>query len=123
MSLASRTLPQRLWAGANPTPLTQQAWTEICKPCVLNPPAPGLTVPAMPMAPLHRFLGCTFLKRFMLQTIRQENLAVQPSTQDQGTVVFKADTLLCKVACLPSNNYQSLHLKVEPFSPEFAQQV
>ena len=37
--------------------------------------------------------------------------------------MFKADTLLCKVACLPSNNYQSLHLKVEPFAPEFAQQV
>ena len=37
--------------------------------------------------------------------------------------MFKAETLLCKVACLPSNNYQSLHLKVEPFAPEFAQQV
>ena len=38
-------------------------------------------------------------------------------------MIFKAETLLCKVACLPSNNYQSLHLKVEPFAPEFAQQV
>ena len=42
VSFASRTLPQRVWAGANPTPLTQQALTELCKPCQLIPPAPNL---------------------------------------------------------------------------------
>ena len=44
------------------------------------------------MAPLHRFLGCTFFKRYMLQTIKAENLEMpqpppnQPN-QDQVMVI------------------------------------
>ena len=118
-SLTSRTLPQRLWAGSNPTPLTPQGITELCKPCVLQPPAPNLYVSPIQLSPLHRFLGCTFLKRFMMQSIKNEKLKL--ISHDQGTIVVKTDSLTCKIATFSSNNFQSLHLKLEP-DPNVANQ-
>ena len=60
----ARLLPQqRLWAGANPTPLSASAFDEICRPCPTPPPSPGVAVPQISLAPIHRFLGCLFLRR------------------------------------------------------------
>ena len=70
---SARLLPQQqlTWAGANPTPLTAAAFDEICRPTptpTLTPGGVGLAVPEANLAPVHRFLGCLFLRR-QLQVI------------------------------------------------------
>lgn len=35
-------------------------------------------------------------------------------SNDNCTIAFKVEGLTCRVGCLPGNNYQSLHLKLEP---------
>jgi len=68
VSSSSRVLPQRLWAGANPTPLTHKAFDDMCRPCPLSAPLPNTSVPCnITLAPLHRFLGCVFLRRYLQQ--------------------------------------------------------
>ena len=46
---ATRLLPQRLWAGATPTPLTAHALDEICKP---SPPPPTPAGHPAPLGPI-----------------------------------------------------------------------
>lgn len=120
LSSSSRVLPQRLWAGANPTPLTHTAFDEMCKPCPLAPPLPNTSVPTnIVLAPLHRFLGCVFLRKQLQQAVKaDENLTLLPSTEP-GTILFRAEGLLCKVTSHATNSHQSLHLKIEP-DPNFA---
>ena len=54
---ASRLLPQRLWAGATPTPLTAKALDDICRPSPPPPTPNGHPAPLGPylqLSPLHR---------------------------------------------------------------------
>ena len=54
---SSRLLPQRLWAGATPTPLTAEALDDICRPSPAPPTPNGHTPPLGPslnLSPLHR---------------------------------------------------------------------
>ena len=64
---SARILPQRLWAGANPTPLTLQSFEEICKPPQVQPPQGGPPQAQQPpvavLAPVHRFLVSLFIRR------------------------------------------------------------
>ena len=133
----NRILPQRLWAGANPTPLTNKAFAELCRPSQLQPPGPNLAVSNVQLSPLHRFLGCVFLRRSLqLEIKREDNVSlhmIQPTSQnapqqqgqvnDPGTTLFKvaeqpqAAGLTCKVSSSPNNSYQSLHLEVKPDLP------
>lgn len=69
----ARLLPQRLWAGANPTPLTAQAFDEICRPSLPRSDqmssaagAPQVAASAQCLAPVHRFLGALFLRKTLL---------------------------------------------------------
>ena len=137
----NRILPQRLWAGANPTPLTNKAFAELCRPCVLQAPAPNLSVSSVQLSPLHRFLGCVFLRRSLQLEIKKEDNSqlhlLQPTSQntmqqqgqsnDPGTILFKVGEqpqtpgIICKVSSSPNNSYQSLHLEVKP-DPPLAQQ-
>ncbi len=45
--------------------------------------------------------------------IRNENMQLLPSP-DSMTVAFRVESLTCKISCFASNNYQSLHCKLEP---------
>lgn len=110
----ARILPPRLWAGAQPTPLTFQAFDELCRPCPAVAPTPGVSVLPMTLAPLHRFLGCLFLRRQLHHVIRQEEMVQVLPSNDNTTITFKVDGLVCRVLCLAGNNFQSLHLKLEP---------
>ena len=133
----NRILPQRLWAGANPTPLTNKAFAELCRPSQLQPPGPGFSVSTVQLSPLHRFLGCVFLRRSLQLEIKKDDNSqlhlLQPTSQDAtqsqaqandpGTILFKVAEqpqsagLTCKVTSSPSNSYQSLHLEVKPDPP------
>ncbi|QQP57449.1 Uncharacterized protein FKW44_002448, partial [Caligus rogercresseyi] len=89
-----RLLPQRLWAGSNPTPLTLNAFDEICKPSVLCPPNGSGSPPFVPsnvthLAPLYRFLGCVYLKRYLLNCIRSEDFLTLLQTNEVGVIAFK----------------------------------
>eukprot|EP00095_Tigriopus_kingsejongensis_P000362 snap_masked-scaffold319_size207808-processed-gene-0.2 protein:Tk00362 transcript:snap_masked-scaffold319_size207808-processed-gene-0.2-mRNA-1 annotation:"mediator of rna polymerase ii transcription subunit 14" len=111
---SARILPPRLWAGAQPTPLTFQTFDELCRPSPAMPPTPGAHVLPMTLAPLHRFLGCLFLRRQLHHVIWQESEVQVISQTDNNTVAFKVEGLICRVLFLPGNNFQSLHLKLEP---------
>ena len=133
----NRILPQRLWAGANPTTLTTKAFAELCGPSQLQPPGPNLAVSNVQLSPLHRFLGCVFLRRSLQLEIKKDDNGslhmLQPTSQnapqqqgqvnDPGTILFKvaeqpqAAGLTCKVSSSPNNSYQSLHLEVKPDPP------
>ena len=136
----ARILPQRLWAGANPTPLTSNAFAELCQPSHLQPPGPNLAVSNIQLSPLHRFLGCVFLRRSLQLEIKKEdnaqlhlvqntnqNATQQGHTNDPGTILFKvADQpqvagLNCRVSSFLNNSYQSLHLEVKPDNAVIAQ--
>ena len=133
----NRILPQRLWAGANPTPLTDKAFAEICRPSQLQAPGPNLNVSTVHLSPLHRFLGCVFLRRSLqLEIKKDENIQLHllptasqntsqqgTSNNDPSTIMFKvaaaaqAPGLTCRVSSSPNNSYQSLHLEVKPDPP------
>ena len=106
-----RILPQRLWAAAIPTPLTVKAFDELCRPSLLaGQPSSGL------VCPLHRFLGCVFIRRQLQYIIKSEeyltNVATEPSV-----IAFKVESLTCRVSINPDNSFQSLHLNVKPDDP------
>uniref|UniRef100_A0A0K2TAA1 Mediator of RNA polymerase II transcription subunit 14 n=1 Tax=Lepeophtheirus salmonis TaxID=72036 RepID=A0A0K2TAA1_LEPSM len=114
-----RLLPQRLWAGANPTPLTLNAFDDICKPSILIPPNGSGNSPFVPtnmsnISPLYRFLGCVYLKRYLLNCIKVEDFLTLLPTNEVGIISFKVEKLNCRVASWPGNSFQSLHLKVQP---------
>ncbi len=112
---ASRLLPQRLWAGAHPTPLTLQAFDDLCKPAVTPSPGVGLFVPptSHTLSPLNCFLGCLYLRRHIHSLFKQEAHVVEVPSTDPFMVCFKVELLTCRVSSRPENAYQSLHLKVE----------
>jgi len=105
----SRILPQRLWAAAIPTPLTCKAFDELCRPNVLA----GSSSSGM-VSPLHRFLGCVFIRRQLLHIIRTEDYLTNMETREPSVIAFKVDGLQCKVSINPDNSFQTLHLKVTP---------
>ena len=113
----SRLLPQRLWAGANPTPLTAKALDEICKSSPPPPTPSGHPTPLGPVvsiSPLNRFLGCVYLRRFIQQHIRAEATLTALPSSDPGMIVCRVEGLTCRVVSYASNQHQSLHLKLEP---------
>ena len=67
-SQMSRILPQRSWAGAVPTILTDEAFESLC--CPSKHPQ-GFIGPEM--APLERFLGCVYMRKQLQKFIQNEN--------------------------------------------------
>jgi len=111
----TRILPQRLWAAAIPTPLTFKAFDELCRPSQL----PG-TSPAgnqLLVSPLHRFLGCVFMRRQLQHIIKSEEYLTSLTLPEPSVIGFKVEHLQCKVSINPDNSFQSLHLKVVPDDP------
>ena len=108
----SRILPQRLWAAAIPIPLTCKAFDELCRPSVLA----GSSSSGM-VSPLHRFLGCVFIRRQLKHIIRTEEYLTNMETREPSVIAFKVDSLQCKVSINPDNSFQTLHLKVTPDDP------
>ena len=111
-STPSRILPQRLWAAAIPTPLTAKAWDELCRPHHL----PG-TSSSILVSPLHRFLGCVFMRRQLQHIIKSEEYLTSVIVPEPSVIAFKVENLQCKVSINPDNSFQSLHLKVVPDDP------
>ena len=105
----SRILPQRLWAAAIPTPLSGKAFDELCRPSVLA----GSTSSGM-VCPLHRFLGCVFIRRQLQHIIKTEDHLTNLETREPSVIAFKVDSLQCRVSINPDNSFQTLHLKVTP---------
>lgn len=108
---SSRILPQRLYAAAIPTPLTVKAFDELCRPSVLAGSTSGL------VSPLHRFLGCVFIRRQLQHIIRTEDYLSSLENREPSVIAFKVDGLQCKVSINPDNSFQTLHLKVTPDDP------
>jgi len=108
----SRILPQRLWAAAIPTPLTSKAFDELCRPS----PLPGSSSCGL-VSPMHRFLGCVFMRRQLQHIIRTEEYLTNLDTREPSVIAFKVENLQCKVSINPDNSFQSLHLKVAPDDP------
>ena len=71
------------------------------------------------MCPLHRFLGCVYLRRFVATHVRSEEALTLLPSPDQGTILFRVEGLKCKIVSYPNDQHQSLHLKLEP-EPAFA---
>ena len=111
----SRVLPQRLWAGSTPTPLTSKALADMCTPIK----AANNDQSMMPLSPLHRFLGCMYLRKFVITHARSEEAIGLMQSPEPSTILFRVEGLKCKVVSYPSNQHQSLHLKLEP-EPAFA---
>lgn len=108
----SRVLPQRSWAGAVPTLLTQEALETLC--CPSSHPQ-GL--PGSEMAPLERFLGCVYMRRQLHRYVHTENYLTVIPTTELGVIHFKVgESLQCRIGLNPQH-LQSLHLKITP-SPE-----
>jgi len=108
----SRVLPQRLWAAAIPTPLTSKAFDELCRPS----PLPGSSSCGL-VSPMHRFLGCVFMRRQLQHIIKSEEYLTNMDTREPSVIAFKVENLQCKVSINPDNSFQSLHLKVAPDDP------
>lgn len=64
----SRVLPQKSWAGAIPTLLTNEALETLCCPSQHPQGLPGPE-----LAPLERFLGCVFMRRQLQRFVQSEN--------------------------------------------------
>ena len=105
----SRILPQRLWAAAIPTPLSVKAFDELCRPSVLV----GSSSSGM-VSPLHRFLGCVFIRRQLQHIIKTEEYLTNLETREPSVIAFKVDSLMCRVSINPDNSFQTLHLNVTP---------
>ncbi|XP_046477470.1 mediator of RNA polymerase II transcription subunit 14 isoform X1 [Neodiprion pinetum] len=104
----SRVLPQRSWAGAVPTLLTNEALELLCCP---SPHPSGLIVPDL--SPLERFLGCVYMRRQLQRFIQTEEGFTAINSTEPGVVHFKVETLQCRVGLNPQH-LQSLHIKVQP---------
>lgn len=112
LAAQSRTLPPRLWAGAIPTVLPAKAFDDICKSTSVASLAGGSNAV---ICPLHRFLGCVFMRRQLQHIIKSEEFLTQISTNEQGVIAFRVESsLMCKVSINADNCFQSLHLKIMP---------
>lgn len=114
----NRVLPQRSWAGAVPTVVTQEEFETLCKPCVHPeeelPPGPD-------MSPLERFLGCAYMRKQLQRQIQtEEYMRLLPGTEP-GVVMFKVDVFQCQVF-LNLNHMQSMHIKISQQPPQQQQQ-
>merc|ERR1712240_926186 len=101
----TRILPQRLWAAAIPTPLTFKAFDELCRPSQL----PG-TSPAgnqLLVSPLHRFLGCVFMRRQLQHIIKSEEYLTSLPLPEPSVIGFKVEHLQCKVCTALRRPYRT----------------
>lgn len=64
----ARVLPQRSWAGAVPTILSQEALDMLCMPSSHPQGLPGPE-----LSPLERFLGCVYMRRQLQRFIHSED--------------------------------------------------
>lgn len=111
LAAQSRTLPPRLWAGAIPTVLPVKAFDDICK----STSVPNIAASNAIISPIHRFLGCVFMRRQLQHIIKSEDFLTQISTNEQGVIAFRVESsLVCRVSINQENCFQSLHLKIMP---------
>jgi mediator of RNA polymerase II transcription subunit 14 len=104
-------LPPRLWAGAIPTVLPVKAFDDICK----STSVPNIAASNAVISPIHRFLGCVFMRRQLQHIIKSEDFLTQISTNEQGVIAFRVESsLVCRVSINQENCFQSLHLKIMP---------
>ena len=108
----ARILPQKLWAASMPTPLTAKAFDELCRASQVA----GCSSSGM-VCPLHRFLGCVFIRRQLQHIIKTEEYLTNIQTGEPSVIVFKVDGLQCRVSINPDNKFQTLHLKITPDDP------
>jgi len=101
----TRTLPARLWAGAIPTVLPIKAFHEIFRPTSVG--NSGITIP-----PVHRFLGCVFMRRQLQHIIKNEDYLTPVPSQEPSVIGFRVESLICRVSINQENCFQSLHLKI-----------
>ena len=113
----SRILPPRLWAAAIPTVLTAKAFDDICRPANLA----GVNNSSL-VSPLHRFLGCVFMRRQLQHIIKSEEFLTLMTTGEPSVIAFRVESLVCKVSINQENSFQSLHLKIIPDDPNYWQQ-
>ena len=113
----SRVLPRRLWAAAIPTILTTKAFDDICRPANLI----GASTQSL-VSPLHRFLGCVFMRRQLQHIIKSEDFLGLVNTGEPSVIGFRVESFVCKVSINQENSFQSLHLKVIPDDPNYWQQ-
>lgn len=114
-----RVLPQRSWAAAIPTLLTQEAFEMLCCPAqILGIPStpPGTTV----SSPLERFLSCVYMRRNIQRFIQNDDTLTNLPCNEPGVVLFKVDNFHCRIT-QNSTNLQTLHLKLTPI-PEHKDQ-
>lgn len=114
----NRVLPQRSWAGAVPTVVTQEEFETLCKPCA----HPQREVPGPEMSPLERFLGCAYMRKQLQRQIQtEEYMRLLPCTEP-GVVMFKVDVFQCQVF-LNLNHMQSMQIKISQQPPQQQQQM
>lgn len=70
-----RVLPQRSWAAATSTILTNESFAALCSPTPLQV-SPG-NVTNGSLSPLERFLGCAYMRRNLLKLIQSEDSKVR----------------------------------------------
>ena len=112
----TRILPPRLWAAAIPTVITIKAFDDICKPTNLI----GANNSSL-VSPLHRFLGCVFMRRQLQHIIKNEEFLTLMATGEPSVIAFRVESLVCKVSINQENSFQSLHLKIIPDDPNYWQ--
>lgn len=79
-------------------------------------PLPGSSSCGL-VSPMHRFLGCVFMRRQLQHIIKSEEYLTNLDTREPSVIAFKVENLQCKVSINPDNSFQSLHLKVAPDDP------
>lgn len=104
----NRVLPQRSWAGAVPTLLTQEALDTLCRP---SPHPQQEIASGNDMSPLERFLGCAFMRKQLQRRIQTEDYLKLVPCSEPGVVMFMVDTIKCHVS-LKGSHMQSLHIKM-----------
>ncbi|XP_046397458.1 mediator of RNA polymerase II transcription subunit 14 [Ischnura elegans] len=119
---ATRVLPQRSWAGAIPTVITQEALDVLCSPSP-HPQYGGGPVSQLgrsavggDMSPIERFLGCVYMRRQLQRFVQTDECVSFLQSNEQNVVHFKSETLQCRVGLNPQH-LQSLHIKIQP-TPE-----
>ncbi|KAG8232291.1 hypothetical protein J437_LFUL011232 [Ladona fulva] len=117
---ATRVLPQRSWAGAIPTIITQEALDALCSPSP-HPQYGGGPVGGAQlgrgavggdMSPLERFLGCVYMRRQLQRFVQTDECVSFLQSNEPGVVHFKSETLQCRVGLNPQH-LQSLHIKIQ----------